>query len=53
MGPEMTPLAHLSIAVPAALILLFLHGVGALLLAWAAFAWFAWVVIRVGTRWDR
>lgn len=48
----MTPLPRLTIAVLAALILLFLHGVGALLLAWAAFTWASWLVIRVGTRWD-
>ena len=46
----MTPLPRLTIAILAALILLFLHG--ALLLAWMAFAWFAWAVVRVGTRWD-
>lgn len=44
--------ARLAVAILAALILLFLHGVGALLLAWMAFAWFAWAVVRVGTRWD-
>ena len=43
----------LSIAIVAALILLFLHGVGALLLAWAIIAWIVWTVVRVGTRWER
>jgi len=40
-------------AILAALILLFLHGVGVLVLAYIAFVWFVWAVVRVGTRWDR
>ena len=46
-------MTRLAVAIPAALILLFLHGVGAMILVWACFTWCSWCAIRVGTRWDQ